>query len=380
MLFFIALVLAVFGSVYRFTTWPGTEISKNIALTSLLIVSFRFLAVLYSMPINKTIFVLLISPFVLYTSVKVYEHEYLLFPFLFCVSAWNVNFRTIVKVFFWINLILLFFTVLASLFGIIQNKVFTRDDFDIIEAVNTTEVRIRYCFGYHYPTDFAAHFTYLNIMWWYLRRGVFKWINYMPILFSIWFVDNYCNARTEVVVMILIILFSLYYKLRITKVSKIYLMENIYFRYSVPLMAIFMLFLEYQYMNSTNELYQILNIFFSGRLSITANAIMTKGITWFGQFYIQNGAGTKLEYNYIDCQYMIWLIIYGIFIFVLALYIFYLICRKSVQSKEYLIAIIISILSIENLIFPSLGLIKYNPFILALFSNITTSNEKSFFN
>ena len=188
--------------------------------------------------------------------------------------------------------------------------------------------------------------------------------------------NHYCNARTEVVIMTLIVLASLYYRMRVVKAIRLSWIEKKFLILSIPLLAALMLFLEYQYMYSTNEIYQYINIAFSGRLDLVAKAISTKGIPWFGQFYVQRGMGTKLEYNYIDCQYMIWLIIYGIFTFVLALYVFYFICRKSVHSEEYLIAIILSILAIQNLIFPSLGLIKYNPFFMALFANVYSYSEE----
>lgn len=375
-LFLVALSLAVFGSVYRFTVWPGASFAKYIALCGLFLVFFRFLAVLFSMPIKSALIILLISPLILYISAKVHEHEYLLFLFIFCVSAWNVDIRTIVKIFFWINLILLVVTVLASICGIIQNKLFTRDEFDVVEAVNTQKIISRYSFGYNYPTDFAAYFTYLNLMWWYLRRGVLRWMDYIPLFFSIWFVGHYCNARTEVLIMLLIFFASLYYRLRVVKVTSLSWIERQYFTFSIPLMAALMLLFEYQYMNSTNEFYQYLDIVLSGRLHYVENAIIKKGIPWFGQYYVQHGAESKVAYNYIDCQYMIWLIIYGIITFVLLLFVYILICRKSVQSKEYHIAIILSILAIQNLIFPSLGLIKYNPFFMALFANVYSHTEE----
>lgn len=375
-LFFIALSFSILGLLYSNSTWPAHDIiGKCISLLGLFLVFFRFLTVLYSMPIRYIIIVLLITPIILHISSKVDEHAYLLFPFFFCISAWNIEFRTIVKFCFWINFCFLIITVSASFWGLIQNKVWTREEYDLVEAVSTQEVRIRNSFGYSYPTNFAVHFTYLNLMWMYLRGGIFKWIDYMALFLSIWFVDYYCNARTEVLMMLLIVISSFYYRLRVRRKANLSWLENKFFICSIPLMAMLILFLEYQYMYSTNEIYQFLDIAISGRLYLAANAINTKGITWFGQFYVQHGAGSIVEYNYIDCQYMVWVIIYGIFTFVFALFLFYLICKKSVQSKEYLIALLLSILAIQNLIFPSLVLLKYNPFFMALFANIHSRSD-----
>lgn len=376
-LFYIALSLTLLGQLYIQSTWPNNEsLGKCVVGFGLVLVLIRFFAVLYSMPIKKTIIILLICPFILYTCTKVDLPGFLLYPFLFSVSAWNVRFRNIVKLFFIINLCFLILTVPSSVLGVIPNKIFTREEFDLVEAVNTQNIRIRYSFGYNYPTNFAAYITYINMMWWYIRKGILRPIDYVSLSLSIWFVNHYCNARTEVVIMTLIVLASLYYRMRVVKAIRLSWIEKKFLILSIPLLAALMLFLEYQYMYSTNEIYQYINIAFSGRLDLVAKAISTKGIPWFGQFYVQRGMGTKLEYNYIDCQYMIWLIIYGIFTFVLALYVFYFICRKSVHSEEYLIAIILSILAIQNLIFPSLGLIKYNPFFMALFANVYSYSEE----
>lgn len=369
-LFFIALSLAVLGSLYRFSTWPGHSLlAKYIALTGLFLAFLRFLAVLYSMPIKNTLIVILLSPLILYTCTRVHERTYLLYLFLFCVAAWNMNFRSIVKFFFLINLVFFIVTVFSSICGIIENKVYTRDEFDVIEAVKNQEIRTRYCFGYNYPTDFAAYFTYLNIMWWYLRNGILKWMDYILLVISILFVDHYCNARTEMIVMSLIVFFSLYYRYRVLQTTKLTWIENIYFILSVPFFAVLMIFLEYQYINSSDEIFQFIDIALSGRLHLGADAITTKGITWFGQYYVQHGGETKVQYNYIDCQYLIWLIIYGLFTFFLAISVYVLICKKSISSREYLTAIIISVLAVQNIIFPSLGLIKYCPFFMALLSN-----------
>ena len=238
MLFFIALSLAVLGSLYRFSTWPGHSLlAKYIALTGLFLAFLRFLAVLYSMPIKNTLIVILLSPLILYTCTRVHERTYLLYLFLFCVAAWNMNFRSIVKFFFLINLVFFIVTVFSSICGIIENKVYTRE-FDVIEAVKTQEIRTRYCFGYNYPTDFAAYFTYLNIMWWYLRNGILKWMDYILLVISILFVDYYCNARTEMIVMSLIVFFSLYYRYRVLQTTKLTWIENIYFILSVPFFAV----------------------------------------------------------------------------------------------------------------------------------------------
>lgn len=380
-LFFVALSLALFGTLYKLSFWPGHGfLAECIALLGLFLVLCRFIAVLYSMPIKYTLIVIFMCPFILYTCTQVHEKTYILYPFLFCVSAWNVNFRSIIKVFFLINLVFLFVTIASSLIGIIENKSYFREEMNLVDAVQTQRLRVRYCFGYNYTTAVAAHITYLHLMWWYLRGGVLKYFDYFALILSICFVDYYCHARTEVGCMILIILFSIYYKYRVLQVNNLSWIEYVYFTFSVPFFAILTLFLEYQYIYGSDELYEYINIVLSGRLSLGADALLTKGIKWFGQIYIQHGAGSGVLYNFIDSSYLVWLIIYGKFFFISAIVLFVVICYKSLRLGHCLVAIIISILAIDSFIVSIFLTISFNPFFMAMFANMTDNLESASLN
>ena len=377
-LFFIALTISLLGKLYFNSTWPGHYfIGGKIALLGLLVIMPRFVVVLSSMPIRQRQFVLLLCPLIIITCLSVYERTYVVFPFLFCVSAWNIPMKEIVKLFFTINLLFMIVTVMASLFGVIENKVAERETMDMVEAVSTGDLKTRYCFGYNWVTAFAAHVTYLHLMWWYLRNGILKKKDYVLLLFSIWFVNEYCDARTEMISMSLIILLSLYYRFYVIKVIRLSWLEHQLLIYSVPLCASLMIFLTYQYAKSSNELYAILDLLMSGRLHLGADAMFTEGIKFFGQIYEQHGAGSdegpgaKYFYNFIDCSYLAWLIIYGVFFFALSIITFTYICKKSVSTRGYLMAMILSILAIESAIVSVFLSFPFNPFYMGLLAAYT---------
>lgn len=370
-LFFVALSLALLGTLYRQSFWPGhVSVAKYIALSGLFLVFFRFLAVLYSMPIKHALLIIALCPFILYTCSRVHDKTYLLYPFLFCISAWNVNFRTVIKFFFWINLVFFVITIVSSNLGIIKNYIQERDVLDIVEVVNTGENKVRNGFGYLGPTYVGAHLTYLNLMWWYIRRGILKPSDYIILFISIWFASHYSDARTDAGCMCVIGLFSIVYKFRLSKKQTIFCLEKFVLSYSIIILASLMFFLTYQFLNSSDELYQYINIIISGRLQLGANAILEKGIPFLGQFYIQQGVGTKLMYNFIDCSYLMILIIYGIFTFILTMFVFAIISRRSVVHKEYLLSLILLIVAIQSFIMPGLLRFSYNPFFMAFLANI----------
>ena len=229
----------------------------------------------------------------------------------------------------------------------------------------------RYCFGYNWPTATAAHVTYLNIMLFYLRKGILKKIDYVIIGVSIGFVNNFCDARTDVFCLILLIIISLYYRYRVCYSW----FEQKFLSYSVPICAIIFIFLTYQYQHSDSEFYKILNVLTSGRLKLGADALFTYGVKIFGQEYVQHG-GISDDYNFIDCSYLVWLILYGAFFFTLAIIAFVTICKRSITRKEYLTALCLAILSIESSIVSVMLTFSFNPFFMALFAKNTNTSEK----
>lgn len=374
-LFFIALSICLFGQLLYFSWWSGRLIGNYISYFGLMILIPRFVAVLGAMRSFHTLLIISLSPFILLTCYNVIEKINILLPFAFAISAKNVKFKLIIKFFFVINLSFLIISLLGSQIGLVEDRVIERDVVDVIGEATGDEVD-RHAFGYGWVTAFPAHVTYLWVMWFYLRKGFFKIFDYLLLLFSMWFVFYFCNARMETVCMIMLIFLSFYFRLRAVA-GKLTIFENLYFKLSVPLYAAIMIFLTYQYRVDGGELYQIVNIVASGRLYYGSDAMFSLGIPIFGQPFVQmGGESSGNAYNFIDCSYLVWLIIYGVYFFTLAIISLTSICFRSISSKDYLLAIIMSLLALQGSIVSVFLNFAYNPFFMALFAKWTNSANK----
>lgn len=366
-LFFFAMVICLFFSLYNTSVWFGHTIGKYISWIGLILLFPRIIAVLNCVKREYRIIFFLLIPFLLAICLNVVEKDYVLYIFLFCFCAWNIPFKLIVKVYFIISLSFIVLTFLASNVGIIQNLSYSRYEFEISQMEHGITNKERFCFGFQWPTTFAAHITLLNVMYLYLKNGVLKISDYLISIFLIMFLYYYCDCRNEVVCMTLIILFSLYYRFRVRKANKILLIEKSILLYSVPICATIMFFFTYQYYNSGNEFYTTLNLLFSNRLHLGADILYSKGVKLFGQEFIQRG-GDSIDYNFIDSSYLVWIIIYGLFFFILSILLFVFLCKKSIIQREYLVAICVVIIAIQGLMIPSLLTFHYNPFFMGLFA------------
>ncbi|MBQ4406171.1 MAG: hypothetical protein II852_04080 [Bacteroidales bacterium] len=370
-LFFIAMTVSLIGKLYMYSVWPLHELANKFAVIGLCICIPRIISVLYSIQMKYALLWCILCPFMLFICYNVHERTYVLFPFCFCIAAWNIPFRSIIKVFFLINLVFFIVTVSSSILGIIANENYGRYELDMTDLQKGNTFKNRYCFGYNWPTATAAHVTYLNIMWFYLRKGILKKIDYIIIGVSIWFVMSFCDARTDMVCMFLIVMISIYYRYRVNYSW----VEKKLLSYSVPICAFIFIFLTYQYQQSDSEFYKMLNVITSGRLKLGADALFSYGVKIFGQEYIQHG-GVSDDYNFIDCSYLVWLIIYGALFFALGIITFVIICKRSMATKEYLTALCLAILSIESSIATVMLTFSFNPFFMALFAKNTNTSEK----
>lgn len=84
---------------------------------------------------------------------------------IFVLDARNVDFKRIIKIYFYVGMLLLAFVVISAMGGLIRNLVYRRDMTNIV----------RQSFGIAYPTDFAAHVLYLILAYAYLKFGKIKW-------------------------------------------------------------------------------------------------------------------------------------------------------------------------------------------------------------
>ena len=177
--------------------------------------------------------------------------------------------------------------------------------------------------------------------------------------------------------MSILVIYSVYYRVRVVKSEKLTIFEDLLLKLPVVFFASVMIYLTYQYRIDGSEVYEILDLILSGRLRLGSDALFDEGIPFFGQHYLQiGGEASAIAYNFIDCSYLVWLIIYGIFFFILAMSSLTYICFRSVNSREYLIAIIMSLLALQGSLVSIFLNFAYNPFFMALFADWDYSSSE----
>lgn len=112
---------------------------------------------------------------------------------IFVLGARNVDFKRIIKIYFYVGMLLLAFVVISAMGGLIRNLVYRRDMTNIV----------RQSFGIAYPTDFAAHVLYLILAYAYLKFGKIKWYDYAVFLAVAVFLVKFSDARLSAYAIIL---------------------------------------------------------------------------------------------------------------------------------------------------------------------------------
>lgn len=367
--FYIVLVLSLSSTILGGTEWPLARGFRYVYMISPLLILPRFVIVLTEMKGWKQWFVLFSLPVILYTSFLVLNLYEVLNPYLFTISAYNTSFRRILKYYLVVNSSIWILTTIAAYVHIIPNIGQPRDSFDVDSMNYTGEIVYRYCFGYNYPTNYAAHLTYICIIWFVLRMRRARFVDFVIFLLGAIHIYRNCYAKLDTICVIFFMLFFyLYnysYKLKLWHSS----IAKLYFKYSICLAAFIIVYVTYSfYRDTSSDLYNLINIITSNRLSLGADAIESHGFSLFGQefeFYFHND---RHGYNFIDSSFMQLLIIYGLFYFIFILFCHIRVSSIYMKSKFIYIPIAISMISLHSILFQGLFSFEYNPFYLGLFA------------
>lgn len=361
-LFFIALIIAMFSFVLGTTTWQIPNIIHSIMRIGIAfpLIFFRFLIILQTYPKKLVLFFLSIFPIILLIKINSGNYAYILYPFLFTISAKNIDFNKIIKTIFYTTILIIIISIIASKLGYIENKIYYRNDGTIRQSL-----------GAVYPTDFAAHIFYIVLSYFYIKKGKIKIYDFIIVTLISGVLYKYCNARLDSISILLffISLFFIKYN-KITRIKKIYKFIIIS---SIPIFALITYLLTINY-DSKNLVYIILNIILSGRLQLGYNALTEYGIKLFGQHYIQYGADSGSYYNFIDSSYLVLLIIYGLYYFILVMITYVYICKRCCEQKDSLMISIILIIGINSMVAQHFMEFAYNPFYLYLFAKTPPNN------
>jgi len=292
---------------------------------------------------------------------------------IFVLGARNVDFKRIIKIYFYAGMLLLAFVVISAMGGLIRNLVYRRDMTNIV----------RQSFGIAYPTDFAAHVLYLILAYAYLKFGKIKWYDYAVFLAAAVFLVKFSDARLSAYAIILSIpVLWIGQRAQTDHLLSRFIAS---FYWTVPILSAYLVIIASYFFTPSNKILTKVNNASSGRLFLGHKAISEYGFSMFGKQIIEHGwggaNGVKMSQNapanyfFVDSSFLRMTILYGIIMAIIILLAMTKISWESFQKGSFALASIIVIVSVSAMVEQRLLDLAYDPFLIALLANVYTQHK-----
>ena len=292
---------------------------------------------------------------------------------IFVLGARNVDFKRIIKIYFYVGMLLLAFVVISAMGGLIRNLVYRRDMTNIV----------RQSFGIAYPTDFAAHVLYLILAYAYLKFGKIKWYDYVVFLAAAGFLVKFSDARLSAYAIILSIpVLWIGQRAQTDHLLSRFIAS---FYWTVPILSAYLVIIASYFFTPSNEILTKVNNASSGRLFLGHKAISEYGFSMFGKQIIEHGWGganglkmsqnAPANYFFVDSSFLRMTILYGIIMAIIILLAMTKISWESFQKGSFALASIIVIVSVSAMVEQRLLDLAYDPFLIALLANVYTQHK-----
>ena len=292
---------------------------------------------------------------------------------IFVFGARNVDFKRIIKIYFYVGMLLLAFVVISAMGGLIRNLVYRRDMTNIV----------RQSFGIAYPTDFAAHVLYLILAYAYLKFGKIKWYDYAVFLAAAVFLVKFSDARLSAYAIILSIpVLWIGQRAQTDHLLSRFIAS---FYWTVPILLAYLVIIASYFFTPSNKTLTKVNNASSGRLFLGHKAISEYGFSMFGKQIIEHGWGganglkmsqnAPANYFFVDSSFLRMTILYGIIMAIIILLAMTKISWESFQKGSFALASIIIIVSVSAMVEQRLLDLAYDPFLIALLANVYTQHK-----
>lgn len=292
---------------------------------------------------------------------------------IFVLGARNVDFKRIIKIYFYVGMLLLAFVVISAMGGLIRNLVYRRDMTNIV----------RQSFGIAYPTDFAAHVLYLILAYAYLKFGKIKWYDYAVFLAAAVFLVKFSDARLSAYAIILSIpVLWIGQRAQTDHLLSRFIAS---FYWTVPILLAYLVIIASYFFTPLNKTLTKVNNASSGRLFLGHKAISEYGFSMFGKQIIEHGWGganglkmsqnAPANYFFVDSSFLRMTILYGIIMAIIILLAMTKISWESFQKGSFALASIIVIVSVSAMVEQRLLDLAYDPFLIALLANVYTQHK-----
>ena len=292
---------------------------------------------------------------------------------IFVLGARNVDFKRVIKIYFYVGMLLLAFVVISAMGGLIRNLVYRRDMTNIV----------RQSFGIAYPTDFAAHVLYLILAYAYLKFGKIKWYDYAVFLAAAVFLVKFSDARLSAYAIILSIpVLWIGQRAQTDHLLSRFIAS---FYWTVPILLAYLVIIASYFFTPSNKTLTKVNNASSGRLFLGHKAISEYGFSMFGKQIIEHGWGganglkmsqnAPANYFFVDSSFLRMTILYGIIMAIIILLAMTKISWESFQKGSFALASIIVIVSVSAMVEQRLLDLAYDPFLIALLANVYTQHK-----
>jgi len=292
---------------------------------------------------------------------------------IFVLGARNVDFKRIIKIYFYVGMLLLAFVVISAMGGLIRNLVYRRDMTNIV----------RQSFGIAYPTDFAAHVLYLILAYAYLKFGKIKWYDYAVFLAAAVLLVKFSDARLSAYAIILSIpVLWIGQRAQTDHLLSRFIAS---FYWTVPILSAYLVIIASYFFTPSNKILTKVNNASSGRLFLGHKAISEYGFSMFGKQIIEHGWGganglkmsqnAPANYFFVDSSFLRMTILYGIIMAIIILLAMTKISWESFQKGSFALASIIVIVSVSAMVEQRLLDLAYDPFLIALLANVYTQHK-----
>ena len=292
---------------------------------------------------------------------------------IFVLGARKVDFKRIIKIYFYVGMLLLAFVVISAMGGLIRKLVYRRDMTNIV----------RQSFGIAYPTDFAAHVLYLILAYAYLKFGKIKWYDYAVFLATAVFLVKFSDARLSAYAIILSIpVLWIGQRAQTDHLLSRFIAS---FYWTVPILSAYLVIIASYFFTPSNKILTKVNNASSGRLFLGHKAISEYGFSMFGKQIIEHGWGganglkmsqnAPANYFFVDSSFLRMTILYGIIMAIIILLAMTKISWESFQKRSFALASIIVIVSVSAMVEQRLLDLAYDPFLIALLANVYTQHK-----
>lgn len=354
------------------TLWePYLEFAKLFQYLSLLLATILLGNSIFKYKVFEKLWIGILLLLTIYIGRKCGYTYPLYLTFALIIGAKHISYSKILKTHFYTCLSFCLFNFVGSLMGFIRNYIYIEYDRDFITQTQNVQ---RMSFGYDWTTDFASHVFLITMSYWLIRKGkssIWEILGYLILSF---FVINYTGTRASAICIIILALFSLYYKWYNYK--KLEFSKSVWavLVLSTPLFAVLSLFVVVYY-DPLDFKWILINTLSTGRLHTCQNGFYEYGLSWFGQKIKMVGMGNihlirGAEYNYIDISYLLYFINRGIIATILLIMCYVIIGWKSYKSKNVVLALAASLSAFFGLFTQFHFNIAYCPLLLATFSDI----------